>query len=33
MSLEERTIVETFMSLPAEKRKIIGEVVRALAKP
>lgn len=31
MSPQERQVVETFMSLPPEKRKIIGEIVFAFA--
>jgi transcriptional regulator with XRE-family HTH domain len=33
MSIEEKSVVEVFMNLPADKRKIIGEVIRAFAKP
>lgn len=33
MSPMERDIVEAFLNLPAEKRKIAGEVIIALAKP
>lgn len=33
MTPQERQIVETFMKLPAEKRKIVGEIINALAKP
>jgi len=31
MTPQERQVVETFMSLPAEKRKMVGEIVFALA--
>lgn len=31
MTPQERQVVETFMSLPPEKRKIVGEIVFALA--
>lgn len=33
MTPAERQIIEVFMSLPAEKRKIAGEIIAALAKP
>jgi hypothetical protein len=33
MTPQERQIVETFMNLPPEKRKIVGEIVFALSKP
>lgn len=33
MSPQEREIIEVFLNLPAEKRKIAGEVIQALAKP
>lgn len=32
MSPQEPQVVETFMSLPPEKRKMVGEIVKALAK-
>lgn len=31
MTPQERQVVETFMSLPAEKRKMVGEIVFAFA--
>lgn len=33
MTPRERQAIEIFMSLPAEKRKIVGEIIEALAKP
>lgn len=33
MTPEERKAIEVFLSLPAEKRKIVGEVIYAFAKP
>jgi hypothetical protein len=33
MNPHDREVVEVFMTLPAEKRKMIGEIVFALAKP
>lgn len=33
MSPQEREIIEVFLNLPADKRKIAGEVIQALAKP
>lgn len=33
MTPQERQVIEVFMSLPPEKRKIVGEIITALAKP
>lgn len=33
MNPHDREVIEVFMTLPAEKRKMIGEIVFALAKP
>ncbi len=33
MTPKERQVIEVFMGLPAEKRKMVGEIIEALAKP
>lgn len=33
MTPQERQVIEVFMSLPPDKRKIVGEIINALAKP
>ena len=33
MTPQERQVIEVFMGLPADKRKIVGEIIEALAKP
>jgi len=33
MSPEERHAIEVFLQLPPEKRKMVGEIIHALAKP
>jgi transcriptional regulator with XRE-family HTH domain len=33
MTQEERDIIENFMALSADKRKVVGDVIKALGKP
>lgn len=33
MTPQERQAIEVFMTLPPEKRKIVGEIIKAFAKP